>query len=87
MIEAGTSVRLKDGTQVTVETFWNQGKVRVFKLTNGSTINDLDQLVASGEATVVTLSSKGRAKKFETDYDAAFPKEDKDDDGADLQDS
>lgn len=85
---SGTVVRLKDGTEVTVETSWGQGKYRVFKLTNGNTINDLDKLVDSGDAEVVVTPSQGLAKDLdlEEDFLDDFEEDYGDDDGTDLQD-
>jgi hypothetical protein len=53
-VKQGTLVRV-DGMQATVETQWAQGKHRVFKLSDGRQIIDLDKLVADGRATVETL--------------------------------
>lgn len=42
-----------DGVESLVETSWGQGKHKVFKLSDGRTVLDLDKLVASGKATIV----------------------------------
>ena len=42
-----------DGVESSVETSWGQGKHRVFKLSDGRQVIDLDKLVAAGKATIV----------------------------------
>lgn len=42
-----------EGVESIVETSWGQGKHRVFKLSDGRQILDLDKLIASGRATIV----------------------------------
>lgn len=42
-----------EGVESIVETSWAQGKHRVFKLTDGRVIIDLEKLVADGRATIV----------------------------------
>lgn len=42
-----------DGVESLVETSWGQGKHKVFKLSDGRQVLDLDKLVASGKATIV----------------------------------
>lgn len=50
----GLLVRVDD-KQSTVETSWAQGKHRVFKLSDGRQIFDLDKLIAAGKASVESI--------------------------------
>lgn len=54
MVKQGTLVRV-DGKQASVETSWGQGVHRVFKLSDGRQIFDLDKLVADGRAKVESI--------------------------------
>lgn len=47
-----------EGVESIIETSWAQGKHRVFKLSDGRVILDLDKLVASGKATIVVAVEK-----------------------------
>ena len=43
-----------DGVESLVETFWAQGKHRVFKLSDGRIILDLDKLIEGGGAQITS---------------------------------
>jgi hypothetical protein len=52
VIKQGDIIRL-DGVESAIETSWNQGRHKVFKLADQRTIIDLDKFVENGQAEIV----------------------------------
>lgn len=61
-LEQGNWVRV-DGQEAKIETSWGQGKHRMFKLSDGRLVADLDKLIASGIASQVEAPLERPMKK------------------------